>query len=339
MRTVARDILIGSTAVLGLAGLAAMLLMFGELSFVRTPTYAVTLKLDSAGGLGRTSAVRLNGVRIGMISSITNTPDPRDGVVIGLAVDEGVRIPRDVKIGFDRGLVGESSLALTIPRERPTPDPGFIEPGGTIEGSGMGPLDTIAAMIDERLKSIGDAAASFKAVCETYERVGRRAEELLAPRTIAEVEGGQPANLTSALARFDAAISDARKWLGDESLRTDAATAVKRAAEVFDKAGEAVGAWTRAATDISGEGKRIADTMENAGRDFAALTRGIGEVLNEVHAITGRINAGEGTIGQLVSNPDLYRSLNDAAKRLEKALTEAQLLIEKYRTEGIPIQW
>ena len=47
---------------------------------------------------------------------------------------------------------------------------------------------------------------------------------------------------------------------------------------------------------------------------------------------------GQGTMGQLMNNPDLYNSLKDATTRLDKALTEFQLLAEKFRTEGVRLK-
>ena len=49
------------------------------------------------------------------------------------------------------------------------------------------------------------------------------------------------------------------------------------------------------------------------------------------------VNSGKGTLGQLVNNPDLYHSLNDAAKRLEKALGEVELLAQKIKAEGVKV--
>ena len=48
------------------------------------------------------------------------------------------------------------------------------------------------------------------------------------------------------------------------------------------------------------------------------------------------INRGEGTVGQLARNPELYNSVKDAADRLEMALRELQLRVQKYKDEGIP---
>lgn len=339
MKTGVRDMFIGLTALLGIAGFAWMLLIFGELSFLRAATYPVTLQLDQAGGLTRNSPVTLAGIKIGSIDGLATAADPREGVILTLKIDERVRVPRDVSVMLDRGFVGDTTLSFSVPPERPTPDPGFLDPGETLKRQSRGLLDQLSGILDSRLGALDEAARSFKELSETYVRVGRRAEEFLAPRTSAEVDAGQPANLASTLQRLDLALADARGWLGDEGLRTDARQAVNQVTEVMRRAGELVDAWTLAAADLRAGAATVTQNVESATRDFATLTRGMNDALHEVRSIAARINQGEGTIGQLVTNPDLYRSLDDAAKRLEKALLEAQLLIEKYRKEGIPIQW
>jgi len=39
-----------------------------------------------------------------------------------------------------------------------------------------------------------------------------------------------------------------------------------------------------------------------------------------------------------MQNPDLYRSLKDASDRLNQTLEEVQLLVEKFKTEGVPLK-
>jgi hypothetical protein len=61
--------------------------------------------------------------------------------------------------------------------------------------------------------------------------------------------------------------------------------------------------------------------------------------LEDVRRLTRLASEGQGTVAQMLNNPDLYNSMTDAAQRLERALTEAQLLIEKYKAEGVPIHF
>jgi hypothetical protein len=62
-------------------------------------------------------------------------------------------------------------------------------------------------------------------------------------------------------------------------------------------------------------------------------------MLAQARTVMRSIADGQGTLGQLATNPDLYKSLNDAAMQLEEALRDARLLIEKFRVEGVPIQF
>ena len=65
----------------------------------------------------------------------------------------------------------------------------------------------------------------------------------------------------------------------------------------------------------------------------------LGTTLERFRQLLVKIDEGEGTVAQLINNPDLYRSLADAATRLEQTLIEVQLLVQKLKTEGIAIEF
>jgi phospholipid/cholesterol/gamma-HCH transport system substrate-binding protein len=67
--------------------------------------------------------------------------------------------------------------------------------------------------------------------------------------------------------------------------------------------------------------------------DTLALT------LEDVRRVAKQANDGQGTIGLLLNNPDLYKSLDDAAAKLNRTLIELQALIEQMRAEGVIIQF
>lgn len=334
-----RDLLVGLTVALGLVGVAVLLMMFGEIATGRPDRYPLTLAIADATGLARSSRVTLNGVDIGEVRIIRSQTDPRDGVEIDMLIDEGTRIPRDSTVVIQRDLVGDASLALSATRAAPGAEPGYLSPGETFKTSAKSMLDVIGEAIDARLASFSDAARSFQAMSDTITDLGKSARESLAPRTPEEVDAGAAANLSSTLARLDRAIADARLWLGDEGARSDFRSTVARAGDLMDQASATLEDWKSAANALSARADSVGDDVQGAAREFASATRAIGEAMLEVQTLVAGVNRGEGTAGMLAKNPDLYRSLNDAAVRLEKALTEAQLLIEKFRKEGVPVQF
>lgn len=336
-----RDFFIGSTALVGLGGLALTLFLFGE--FRGSKTYPLRLELDSASGLYKSSLVTLNGVRIGEVRTVEPASDPREGAVLGLAIVEGVRVPRDIEVSIDRNFVGDSSLALrprSLVKDRPLGDADFLKPNESLKAKAGSFMDQIGSVLDSRLGSLMGAADDFRRLSGTWTRVGERAEALMTPRPAADVDAGrQDPNLATAIARIDRAAAAVQAWLGDEDLRGDAKRAVARASDVFDKAAEAVDTFNATAKTINDRVTTVGDSVDAATREVVALSNQAGEAINELRGILAQVNRGDGTVGQLVQNPDLYNALTDAARRLEKALTEAQLIIEKYRKEGIPIRF
>lgn len=348
MKDRTRDFLVGATAMIGLAGLGLTLFLFGE--FKTKNTYPLQVRINSASGLYKASPVTLNGVRIGAIKALAPAPNPLEGVDMTLEILKGVNIPKDLDVSIDRTFVGDSSLALKPRAIGPglsTKDIVFLKPGETLTVTAAGGmLDDITSMLDERLRDFTGAAQDFRTLAATWTRVGTSAEALLAPRSPEQVDASRAAgdadggaNLASAIARADAILADLRAVTGDDAFKGDAKRVVARAADVLDQASEAVGAWTATAQTIEARANQMGDNIDVATRDFAALSKSLGATIDDARLALGKINKGEGTIGQLVNNPDLYNSLTDAAKRLEKALLEAQLLVEKYRKEGVPIRF
>ena len=340
----ARDFIVGLTVLLGLAGLATMLVAFGELEIVHRDRYPLELRMASVDGIGPASVITLNGVEVGRVAGTSTDADPRRGVRLALEIDRDVRVPRDVRVSIDRNLLGESTLALTTPPlapDAPAPtDADFLAEGDVFEREAQGMLEQIGSMLDERLVALTDAADAVRRLSDTYVRVGEKIELLVEPRSPEAVDAGdEGANLASAIARVDGAVRDARLWLGDAEARDDAKAGVRSARAALESLAVAVEDWTEAARAVSRNADRLGERGDEALREFVATTDTLADALTEMRVIAARINAGEGTAGLLVNNPDLYRSLNDAAIRLEQTLLETKLLVEKYRKEGVPIQF
>jgi len=337
----ARDFLIGLTALLGVIGVIATLVLFGEVVLSKPTGYPVTLRLNQAEGLTPGGPVTMNGVRIGKITGLATAADPRDGVEIMLLINESVRVPRDVSVMIMRDLVGDARLSLTASRSllAEEQEEGFIQPGEMIEATAEGLLEQISGLLDTRLEAVERAADSFTELAGTYRRVGERIEGYLEPRTIAEVDAGAPASLAATLARLDRTLNEADAWLGDEGLRSDVRSTIERTNLAISKVVETVDEWGETARVTRGASENIEQRITEAAVEIQGVTTRMDAAAGELQAILANANRGTGTVAQLLNNPDLYNSIVDASRRIERAVFEAQLLLEKYRKEGIPIQF
>ncbi|MCZ6445506.1 MAG: MlaD family protein [Phycisphaerales bacterium] len=137
--------------------------------------------------------------------------------------------------------------------------------------------------------------------------------------------------LDSQMAPLIEAVEMAKSWLGDEQLRADTHQAVRKVSELIDRAGDTLENFSQVAAGLEA--------------DVAQVTKGLLPVLDElattleeIRQLTRLARQGEGTIGQLLNNPDLYRSLTDAVTRLDRVLSEVQLLTQEIRTEGLTLK-
>ncbi|MBL8964428.1 MAG: MCE family protein [Phycisphaeraceae bacterium] len=346
MQGASRDFLTGLVALAGLLGLAALLFIFGEVRNVFASTYEFQLRVDHAAGLRPTSDVALQGVRIGTVVWIANAPDdPNHGVDIRVKVRGDARIPREFTLYLDKGFVGDAVLDLQVLPGATIDDSKVIRHNEVLPGTRT--VDSLFRRVEiamaEPLERIGQAA-------ERVAKLSEDAADLFEPRTLADVHAGKPANLSSTFERVDQVLANANRWLGDEALHgdaraiaasaRDAITEVRATASSLRDTAESIRhASDSARGQIETQGARIA---ESADRITAAITQTLGRIdqtAGEIQKIATGINAGEGTIGQLTKNPDLYNSVRDAAVRLDRAINELQMLLEKLKDEGIPISF
>ncbi|MCH8164196.1 MAG: MCE family protein [Planctomycetes bacterium] len=140
------------------------------------------------------------------------------------------------------------------------------------------------------------------------------------------------AELDSQMAPLIEAVEMAKSWLGDEKLRADAHQAVRKVTELIDRAGDTLETFSQAAAGLEAD-------VDHLTKRLVPVLDELATTLEEIRQLTRLARQGEGTIGQLLNNPDLYRSLTDAVTRLDRVLSEVQPLIEQIKAEGLRSAW
>ncbi len=332
MSQTTRNFIIGLTAIGGLVGLTALLMFFGELDALTTPRYLVTIDATHAAGLRAGSPVELYGVPIGVVHRIETTDDARHPVRLAVLVEQHVRVPGNVLPFAAASLLGGSAtLQLEVPRGAPDAAP--LPTDGTARLDGeikIRLIEEISQELDSRLGPLVDGLGDFG-------ELAKNLNDLVKPPDPADP--GRTRNLhtavevlNDALVEIRDALALAKAWLGDDQLRTDARTGVANANILIEQATRTLDQFSRTAARLETDSEAITERL------LPALD-GLAVTLEDIRIVARRATEGEGTIAQLFNNPDLYNSLNDAALRLERALIEVQMLTEKFRAEGVIVQW
>lgn len=324
MKDRTRNFITGLVSLGALGLLVALLLMFGELTWLVQPSYRITVAANIAAGLRNGSQVTLNGVPVGQVTAVVVRPSEDPPVRIDVDVRSDVDLPDACQILAQSPLIGGGARLE------------FLMPADPQARMAMAPRDGTWVAKAEFM-SFEDRIASI--VTEDFSALARNLNELVAP-----LQGGpdDPANagsirtsvarLNRMLATAEAAFDGARTWLNDEQLRTDAKSAVWKASQLIDQASAAMDAVAGAAKGVEGQATTLVT-------DLRPVIERMRMTLEHVQTISERIEHGEGTVGQLVNNPDLYRSLEDAGRRLAATLAEIELLVKKVKDEGLRVEW
>ncbi len=325
MNPTGRNFVLGLATLVALGGAGLLLLLFGEMEALVGGLYEVRLECPNAVGLRSGSGVELNGVPIGHIGEVTNTRDEQYPVRIIALISEAVAIPAGVVPYATASLLGGSAtLQLEgIGDATALPSDGTAVIRAPIRSR---LAEDLVEALDSRMDRLLDAMEEFRDLASNL-------NDLLGPAD----QPGEARNIRTAVETLNNVLDDvhdalalAQAWLGDEQLRTDARTAVTNANTLIEQATVTMEEFAQLAS-------RIQTDSESVSKHLAPMLDELATTLEEVHGLVAAATQGDGTIAQLLNNPDLYESMNDAAIRLERALREVQLLAEKLKTEGIAI--
>ncbi len=331
-----RNFLVGLTSLVSLAGLIVLLMIFGELDGVFNPRYVVTINTHHAAGLRKGSAIELNGVPIGNVDVIATQRDEPYPVRIVSLINMSERIPANVELFADSSLFG-GSATLVLEARLVTPQGAmqFLATDGSAQINGEirnRLMKLITAELDARMTPIINALQQFS-------ELGENLNALLEAPDPDTPEAEQLPNLHTAMAQLNTVLSDvhealelAKRWLGDEQLLADAKEAVRKANVLIDGAAETIVQYSKLAATLESDADALTKKLLPVADDLAAT-------LEEVRRVARLAREGQGSIALMLNSPDLYLSLTDAAIRLERALTDLQLLVQKIRAEGLPIDF
>ena len=79
--------------------------------------------------------------------------------------------------------------------------------------------------------------------------------------------------------------------------------------------------------------------MHQLAQRYAGVADDLVGVIGSARAVIDKARTGSGTIGKLFHDPSLYENLNDTVDRVQQSLDEFRLLVQKWKAEGMPVQF
>ena len=225
------NIIVGITALGGLAGFVVLLLAFGYAPSFLRDQYSVTVYMDNVAGLQENSRVTLWGREIGQVTEVGFAkPGEPNLAYVKLMIDEEFDIPNDANVRVETPLFGGGPVVALVGSSLEAP---------TLAKDGNAVL-TSSKVVDPlmQLEIVSEDIAELK---ETWVNVGDNINELFGgegegtPSLPRVVKG-----LEDRLDELQRVFANAEQWLGDEQLREDVTQTAKNARELSESLEESV---------------------------------------------------------------------------------------------------
>ena len=358
MKTQIRNLAVGTTVIVALILLGAMILLFTGLPTAFRGGHRLKMRFDSTGDAHEGDPVHLAGVRVGSITDISFTDgDPRRGVTFTALIDRGVRIPGNVAAYiYTKGFVGTAYIVLR-PDGEPRDHPLTGKPMEFLPTNWREPIEgQMKPMPDEVTQAIDQLQEGFR----DFSKLANNINRLIAPLAGARpttVPGEETTRLADAVAKFTRTLDDLHKVFGDPENQANFKASLTQLAQATSEATKAMKAAKTLAEDTrmaviktsdatSAAVKNISDTTAATAEHLSVLadqlvknTEGIAELMASIRKTATKIESGKGSAGRLVNDPRLYNDLVEAAEELGKLTKELRKLVQTWQVRGMKIRY
>jgi phospholipid/cholesterol/gamma-HCH transport system substrate-binding protein len=257
--------------------------------------------MDNATNIQQNTAVMLAGYKIGQVQStkLISTCPPR--ICATIMLSEKVDIPNDSRFeSMSPGLLSSQVLSLEMGVSRT-----FYHNGDTL------PFSVKAGMLD----GIDEMKGQISNVLASVDTIGMELKDIL------HKEGGGE-DLKGILANVEDATAHLNNILGQNETKVGhLVTSLERFGKTLDEASPQL-------TNILDNFDKISDTIAKA--DIAAVITNANKTIKEVETLVAKVNSGEGTVGNLVSDDAIAKKVDDTVNSLNELLKDLKAHPKRY---------
>lgn len=293
----------------GLFGLLVLVILFFGIKFLKGSdifqkenVYYATY--NDVSGMLVSSNVFINGLRVGYVKEITTTNERADNFVVTFTVRSDIKIPEDSKILlFSSDLLGSKALKLQLGNSSK-----IINDGDTIKSDKeLGMLDNLGASISPMMSNLDSILSSLNNILNIQNQNSLQ-------NTIANIET-TTARLGNITTNLDNLMSSEKTKLAKIIENTESITS-----NLKDN--------NQKLTNIIQNVDNIVDSAAKA--NIGSTLIETGKSIERLNSVLGVIEKGKGNVGLLINDEELYKSLDNSAKNLNKLIEDIKENPKKY---------
>lgn len=269
--------------------------------------YAVYDKVD---GLEKANKVKVNGLNIGQVSDM-DFMEGSSKIVAEFYIKSKIRIPRNsVARIYATDLLGSKAVEIILGDSEE-----LVESGDTLRSEMESSLkDQLSEQVEPLKKKalvLINSVDSVMMVIQGIFNENTRQSLAFSLENIRNTLG----NLENASSNIDTILISGKTRVQNIMINIESISRnLKENNENINK--------------ILGNFAALSDSLNEA--DIPQTLRDANEAINNLKAISEKINSGEGTMGQLITNDSLYLELNNSMSSLNLLLEDIRLNPKKY---------
>lgn len=327
-------------------------MLFGEGPVLFHGTYTVYIVFPQAPGVTENTPVRKSGVLIGRVTAVELLDE--GGVRVTAKIDSSARLFQNETCRISSQLLGDTALefyyvgggpnrpgqqGMVIPamhQGAQAPPPGLgkpLEPGATVQGQTS--PDPLAVIVDMQNR-LASAVGSVARTSDHLDEVVMRVNNLLA---------GNESRINSIMAQMDQTLAIIRTTLentnamiGDPTVQAQFRKAVIDAPRLISDAREAVSQMRTSFRSFDQNMQNLEQFTRPLGEHGGSIVKRFDHAIEDLDRLVGEVvkfgqslNSPNGTLGQLINNPELYQNLNRTVSRLDEVSQEIRPILNDAR--------
>ena len=264
----------------------------------KTYYYAV---FENTGGLQESNAVMLNGYKIGQVTKVSILSDNPVRLCAELMITEPVNIPKDSKVQVaPKDLLGGTVVNVLFGTSTQ-----FLQA-----------KDTMATFIVPQITDgVEGLKAQLASILTSVDTIALSLKDVLSPEGGAQDLKGTLANLEATTANLNSILGNNKEKVGK------LVTNLEQFSNTLQEAGPQL-------ETIVNNFDKISDSIAKA--NVTQLINDAQQAIGDVQLIVDKVQKGDGTLGQLVTNDTLYTNLEKSLHSLDELLKDLKANPKKY---------
>jgi len=365
-----RNFAVGATALVGMAMLVGVILIFTGLPGFFSGGYEIKVYMDDTHSIRTGEPVYYRGLKIGSVTDIRFTDDDHTkGITLTARIDRNYPLPTNVRLHlYKTGISSLPYLEFKSSGEYLTGESGKrieffpTDPQPTIELGYKGGGGGLPSGLLDAMESLGKFSDQVGPAMEEFSKLAKNINNLIAPPSEKTTPpdgtngNGQSTPATSplanSLANLDKALAGIAKFFGEKENQENFSKTLKDLADVaagaqsmMDELRGVMSEFRDVAKEASKAAKAAGVTaqtttgqVEKVSESMLTQIEKLSSLLETLHKASKKIESGKGSAGKLLNDPELYNSLTEAAKELSNLTAELRQLVSKWKKEGVNIK-